>query len=462
MPTRPRLLIVDDDRTIRESLASAFDEAGYDVCTVDGVVSARGQLDAEAFEGVLLDIRLKDGDGLDLLGEVRRRYPAVPVIMATAYGDSDRTIRAMSLGAFDYVTKPFDLDALLATVARAVTTPPVARVAEPSAADTPLVGSSPAMLEVWKAVGRAATSSAPVLITGESGVGKELVARAIHDNGPRRAQPFVAVNVSALPLTLVESELFGHEKGAFTGAFARQLGRFEVAGEGTLFLDEVGDLDVALQTKLLRVLEDGSFERVGASERQVSRARILAATSRPVTPRTPGATLREDLYYRLGVVRIDVPPLRDRAQDVPLLVDMFLRRRPGPRRAVSEAAMALLVDYDWPGNVRQLLHMLESAAVMSTSEVLDVDNFQGLCAPVPAIAQGAGSFMEGDAVLDDGDLDVRRHVERLERSLIQRALALSKGNRAQAARRLGMRRATLYARMKYFGILWAPNGGESE
>jgi two-component system, NtrC family, response regulator AtoC len=438
MTSPPVILIVDDERTIREALTMALEEAGFRATPVDGVRAARARLEEGSVDAVLLDIRLRDGDGIALLEELRREMPHLPVIMATAYGDSDRTIAAMKLGAFEYVTKPFDLDALIATVRRAVKAPPAARVPEPPSEAT-FVGSSPKMLDVWKAIGRAAASHVPVLVTGESGVGKELVARAVHDHSERRAGPFVAVNVAALPGALVESELFGHEKGAFTGAAGRRSGRFELASNGTLFLDEIGDLDLALQTKLLRVLEDGGYERVGGSERLVSRARIVAATSRPVTPKTAGAVLREDLFYRLGVVRIDVPPLRERRQDIPLLVEAFLRRSSGPRRAVSEAAMDRLTFHPWPGNVRQLLHVLENACVMSTAEVLDEADFE--LGDEPAGAPPSA-----------GDLDLRRALETVERRLIEQALERAAGNRAEAARLLGIRRALLYARMKQLRI----------
>ncbi|MCA9687487.1 MAG: sigma-54-dependent Fis family transcriptional regulator, partial [Myxococcales bacterium] len=245
----------------------------------------------------------------------------------------------------------------------------------------------------WKAIGRAAASRVPVLITGESGSGKELVARAIHDHGPQggpQGGPFVAVNLAALPSTLIESELFGHERGAFTGASTRRDGRFALADGGTLFLDEIGDLELTLQTKLLRVLDDGFFERLGDATPIASRARVIAATSRPVTPGSPGVTLREDLYYRLGVVRIDVPPLRERRQDIPLLVSAFLRKGGHGMRAVSADAMELLFDHDWPGNVRELKHVLENACIMSSAEVLDVHDFAALERPGSAWARAGG------------------------------------------------------------------------
>jgi DNA-binding NtrC family response regulator len=443
MPDPTHILVIDDDKNLRQGLAATLEESGYEVSTADGVAAGRAALARRKADAVLLDIRLKDGDGLELLAELRRSAPELPVIMATAFGDSDRTINAMKAGAFDYVTKPFDLDVLLAAVARAVQAKVRARV-EARSEGVDFVGSSPAMLAVWKAIGRAAASRAPVLITGESGVGKELVARAIHEHSGGAAGAFVAVNVAALPPSLIESELFGHEKGAFTGAAARREGRFEQASTGTLFLDEIGDLEVSLQAKLLRVLEDGGFERVGGAARLVSGARILAATSRNVGPGTPGATMRDDLYYRLAVVHIEVPPLRARRQDIPLLVDAFLRRKSGPRRAVSEAAMRRLVAHDWPGNVRQLLHTLESACVMSAAEVLDTPDFR--LPPEPSTAA-----LE-EPPIDDAELDMRVALERTERRLIVRALELSGGVRAQAARLLGIRRAQLYVRMKHLGL----------
>ena len=448
------VMIIDDERTVRDGLARAVTSAGHLARPIESLAAARRALaDPAPVDCVLLDVRLKDGDGLAFLEELRRTHPKLPVIMATAFGDSERTIAAMKRGAFDYVTKPFDLDPLLATIARALRGAEATAVApaeEPG--DAPLVGSSARMLEVWKAIGRAASSDAPVLITGESGTGKELVARAIHLNGDRRDAPFVAVNVAALPATLVESELFGHEKGAFTGASARREGRFEAATRGTLFLDEIGDLELSMQTKLLRVLQDGIFERVGSQSPLTSGARVVAATSKPVDPRAPGTTLREDLFYRLGVVRIDVPPLRERRSDVPILVEAFLRRaKPTAgapaRRAVSEGAMRKLVEHGWPGNVRELMHVLERACVMTSAEVIDEADLQ-LPGPAP-----------GDVPTASDDLDLHRAVAALERSLIDRALRKAQGNRAEAARLLGIARPQLYAKIKDLGIEPEPRRG---
>jgi two-component system response regulator AtoC len=433
------ILIVDDDRRILELLASALEDSGYQTRTAESLAAARAAIAHEEPDAVLLDIRLKDGDGLTLLAELRREYTRVPVIMATAYGDSDRTIAAMKAGAFDYVTKPFDVPKLLESLRRAVHVQPRAEMPEPrTAAAGGLIGSSSAMLDVWKAIGRAATSEVAVLVTGESGVGKELIARAIHANSGRSGHPFVAVNIAALPPTLVESELFGHEKGAFTGASNRREGRFELASSGTLFLDEIGDLDLAMQTKLLRVLEDGSFERVGSQTPLRSTARIIAATSKPVIPGSRGVALREDLFYRIGVVCIEVPALRDRRSDIPLLIESFLRSMKGGRRAVTEEGIERLMAHDWPGNVRELRHVLERACVMSSGEVLGAEDL------------GIGATPGSKAPASD--LDLRRNLETTERELIKEALARAQGNRTEAARLLGIHRPLLYARMRALGL----------
>jgi DNA-binding NtrC family response regulator len=406
------------------------------------LAEARDLLEREDHDCVLLDVRLKDGDGLDLLRELRAgKYREIPVIMATAYGDSERTIEAMKAGAFEYVTKPFDLPTLLDAVERAVKQRHLSRKVNDAPAvetsDALLVGASAAMLSVWKVIGRAAGTDASVLVTGETGTGKEVVARAIHQHSSRAKDPFVAVNLAALSPTLLESELMGHEKGAFTGAIARRPGRIELAGTGTLFLDEIGDLDPSLQTKLLRVLQDGTYERVGGTETLKSRARVIAATNKPVRPGDSGTTLREDLYYRLAVVDVELPPLRARRSDIPLLVAHALGKT--RKRAVSEEAMAHLVAYDWPGNVRELFHVIERAAVMCSSEVIDVSDLPAALKGAPPRTAAAFSSYE--------DLPLREALAALEKRMIEKALEKSGGNRAEAARLLGIARPQLYTKM---------------
>jgi DNA-binding NtrC family response regulator len=441
------ILVVEDERGVREGLARALEKAGHVARVAAGVEEARTSLAGEGVDCILLDIRLRDGDGLALLRELRAGgMRDVPVIVATAYGDSERTIAAMRDGAFEYLTKPFDLPHLLATVDRAVKQLELARAvdAHPLAPTThgPLVGTSAAMLEVWKVIGRAAANATPVLVTGETGTGKELVARAIHDYSTRASAPFVGVNLAALPPTLIESELLGHEKGAFTGAQARRAGRMELAGDGSLFLDEIGELDPSLQGKLLRVLQEGEFERVGGSTRVAFRARVIAATNKPVRPGQAGVALREELYYRLAVIEIELPPLRARRSDVPLLVAHALEGTPA--RAVSEDAMAHLLAYSWPGNVRELVHVIKRASVMSAGEVIDVPNLPAAVRSTPELAS--------DAVDPFDAMPLRDAVAALEKRMILSALSKAAGNRAEAARRLGIARPQLYAKMDEHGI----------
>jgi two-component system, NtrC family, response regulator AtoC len=439
------VLIVEDEPGLRQGLSDVVTALGSEALSAGGLAEAREIVAVRAVDCVLLDIRLRDGDGLDYLSELHGTARGVPVIVATAYGDSERTIRAMRDGAFDYLTKPFDFEALRATIERALKQRALARLAPP-APDLPetradLVGTSAAMLAIWKLIGRAAASTAPVLITGETGTGKELVARAIHAYAPRARQPFIASNLAALPPTLIESELFGHERGAFTGATARRSGRFEAAAGGTLFLDEIGDLDPALQTKLLRVVQEGTYERVGGNDPIATDARLIAATSRAVRPGAPGAALREDLYYRLAVIEIELPPLRARRSDIPLLVAHALRGTPA--RAVSEEAMQRLLGSPWPGNVRELFHVLERAAVLCASEVIDVGDLpEAVRAAAPVgIAPGGGE-----------DISLHAAVASLEKQLILRALERAKGNRSAAARLLGIGRPLLYAKMDEHGL----------
>jgi DNA-binding NtrC family response regulator len=453
------VLIVDDDPGVRDGLARAVAAKGHRALPVSSAAEARRVLLAEPIDCVLLDIRLKDADGLELLREIKEgAQRETPVIMATAYGDSERTILAMKEGAFEYVTKPFDLPSLLGAVERAVKKRALRRTVPDAPGEVPaseaanrLVGASAAMLAVWKVIGRAAASDAPVLLVGETGTGKELVARAIHDHSARAQKPFVAVNLAALAPTLLESELMGHERGAFTGAAARKAGRIELAGAGTLFLDEIGDLDPTLQTKLLRVLQDGRYERVGGTETLTSRARIVAATNKPVRPGQPGATLREDLYYRLAVIEVELPPLRVRRSDISLLAAHALARTRA--RAVSEDAMARLVAYSWPGNVRELLHVIERAAVMCSAEIIDVGDLPAAIAGCTSRADGAPSPFDG--------LPLRDAVAALEKQMIARALERSGGNRAEAARLLGIARPQLYTKLQDHGLV-DPKPGRGE
>ena len=450
---RPWVLVVEDEENIRDGLVRAIRKAGLDATAAPDLASARDALARQDYDCVLLDVRLPDGDGLDLLAEMKNgRAPAVPVVVATSFDDSERTIRAMSLGAYDYVTKPFDLTALRATILEAVRSRALARRVEPQSdeieGDARMVGRSSAMHALWKAIGRAAATDASVLVTGETGTGKELVARAIHRHSRRAQGPFVAVNLAGLPTSLLESELFGHERGAFTGAAQRRIGRVEIAAGGTLFLDEIGDLDPALQSKLLRLLQEHTFERVGGNEPIASDARFVAATLAPVRPDLPDARLRPDLYYRLAVLEIEVPPLRARRDDVPHLVRRGVER--ARARGISDEALELLRARDWPGNVRELLNVVERAAVLAAGEVIDVRHFPHATPDAVGLARTLVQTL--------GDLTLREAVALVERTMVTVALERVNGNRSRAARLLGIGRPLLYAKMREHGIMISHEG----
>jgi len=449
----PTILVVDDDRTIRDGLVRTIAGAGgLTARAAEGVVEARAALRRGGIDGVLLDVRLKDGDGIDLLAELRVAYPGLPVVMATAYGDSERTIHAMKLGAFDYVTKPFDLDQLLDCLRRAVKAPPVAAApaggTNPGDAEGPaLVGSSARMLAVWKAIGRASTSMVSVLITGESGTGKELVARAIHFASQRRYHPLVAIHCGALTETLLESELFGHEKGAFTGAQYRKKGKFEVAEGGTVFLDEIGDISLRTQTDMLRVLQEHEIVRVGGNTSIKVDFRCVAATNKPLEQAIEEGRFRPDLYYRLNVFRIEIPPLRERRDDIPMLVDHFVRKfsKEMNKRMlrVSPRAMDLLQSYHWPGNIRELENAVERAMVVGQEPELRDRDFT--IQPHATTAQ---------------PLPDARSLEDIEKTHILRVLDECGGNQTRAAEVLDIDRVTLHHKLKKYGwskqLLGAP------
>jgi DNA-binding NtrC family response regulator len=436
------VLVVDDEEGVREGLFRALRKLGLRPDTTADLASARASLAASDYDCVLLDVRLPDGEGLELLADMRAgRVRAVPVVVATSFDESDYTIRAMRLGAHDYLTKPFDLPHLRAVVLDAVRS----RALERSVQQVPaggsangLVGKTPAMRDVWKAIGRAAATDAPVLITGETGTGKEVVAREIHRHSSRGDRPFVAVNLAGLAPALLESELFGHERGAFTGAVESRIGRVEAAEGGTLFLDEIGDLDTALQTKLLRLLQDRAFERVGGNRRREANVRFMAATHRPVRPGAADARLRPDLYYRLAVLEIDVPPLRERRDDIPLLVRHGLELCGA--RGISDEALATLAQGEWPGNVRELLHVVQRATALAAGEVIDTRHLPQPTPRAVALARALALTLEG--------LALREAVALVERTMVTLALERTGGNRSRAANLLGIGRPLLYAKIR--------------
>ena len=467
-----RILVVDDEEGVRWALSKALERAGHRVVlAADGPGGERAAADP-AVELVLLDIRLPGKDGLAILREIRSRRPDLPVIMMTAYGTLQVAVEAMKQGAYDYIGKPFDMDEVLLVVEKALRvralTEEVARLRQ--AVESPfdlsgIVGGSPAMQQIFKAVGKVAGTDLTVLLRGESGTGKELIARAIHENSRRKGRPFVPVNCAAIPRDLLESELFGHEKGAFTGAVAARRGRFEQAEGGTVFLDEIGDMDLSLQAKLLRVLQERRIERLGGEGSVPVDVRIVAATNQEMETAMSRRAFREDLFYRLNVVSIHLPPLRDRREDLPALVAHFLAAFAAEQRAaakvVSPEAMVLLGAYGWPGNVRELENVVKRAAALTTTPLILPDHLpEALHRGAPA-AEGGGAerfpveWLKRELQRLDGAQDgtLREYfVGSLERSLFELVLRRTGGNQVKAAELLGLNRNTLRKRIRELGL----------
>jgi two-component system response regulator AtoC len=450
------ILVADDDTTIRTNLRLLLESEGYRVLEAADGLQASNEFSNPAVALVLLDLRMPGCSGMELLREYQDHLEETPVIVITALGGSTAAIEAMKLGAYDYITKPFDLDEVLFTVRRALTqktlVAQVQALAQASSKDTgdqgeeELVGRTPAMLQVFKTIGRIAANQESVLILGESGTGKELVANAIHANSGRAAKPFVKVNCAALSPTLLESEMFGHEKGAFTGAVARRVGRFEQAQGGTIFLDEIGDLDIDLQAKLLRVLQTGQFERVGGNETVQTDVRVISATNRNLPALVAEQRFREDLYYRLNVVAIELPPLRERRDDIPLLAEHIVRRLSRkyrwPQLALSPEAQQQLMSYSWPGNVRELQNVLARAAVLARGR--------------PILPEDLGRVGVHDARTSEtpaaSPLSLKEILAETERRVITQALEAAKWNRTQAARLLGISRRQLFDKIQQYGL----------
>ncbi|MFL5369372.1 MAG: sigma-54-dependent transcriptional regulator [Myxococcales bacterium] len=449
-----RILIVDDDRSIRELLSMHLEERGYAVSVASTGAEGFQLVEETSPSAIILDMRLPDMSGLDLIPELRKRAGETPVLMITAHHDMSTTILAMKAGAFDYIHKPIDIEAFDVALDRALEVSRLSKGADVVSVESQrpfrmddLVGTSPAMQQLFKDVGRVAASRATVLIQGESGTGKELIARVIHSYSAA-ARPFIAINCSAIVDTLLESELFGHEKGAFTGAVATKVGKFELADDGSLFLDEIGELSQNLQAKLLRVLQEREFERVGGVKRIPVRARILAATNRDLAAEVSGGRFREDLYQRLKVVTLSIPPLRERRDDVPLLVEHLLvkinQRLHKNLRRVPRETLEKLMAREWPGNVRELENLLTRAAVLSQGDLLLeeylVANGQGPVKPAKMVSATAAP--ERVPTLDE-----------LEKTHIERVFSMTKGHKGRACQILGISRPTLERKLRKYGLI---------
>jgi two-component system nitrogen regulation response regulator GlnG len=485
--------IIDDDQSIRWVLEKALDKASVPARSFSGAAEALEALALDTPSVLVTDVRMPGQDGLSLLHRIKQTHPDLPVIVMTAFTDLNSTVEAFQKGAFDYLPKPFDMNAAVALIQRAI------RTQTTSDQPAPLVtggqervmmhSSSPAMQEVFRAIGRLATSSVTVLITGESGTGKELIARALHEHSTRAKGPFVAVNAAAIPKDLLEAELFGHERGAFTGATQQRRGRFEEASHGTLFLDEIGDMPFELQTRLLRVLAEGSFYRVGGSQPIRADVRIVAATHQPLEQRVAEGKFREDLFHRLNVIRLRLPPLRERKEDIPALVDLFMQRSAADlgvqARRLSPDALQLLCEFDYPGNIRQLENFCQWLTVMSSGQIIEAKDLPPEVLDRPASARAlaiseaaahhrtvvyaeaartSSDAHPGSAwqallasqvrhALDHNEPALMPNLAReFERILIETALDHCRGRRVEAAQRLGIGRNTLTRKCAELGL----------
>jgi len=458
-----RALLVEDDSAIATVIRAALEDEGFEIDSTDTVAGRDAALAANDYGVMLTDVMLLDGDGIETLGEVRDAYPDMPVIILSAQNTLDTAVRATDRGAFEYFPKPFDLDELVRATRQAVESRKTGLSGEEDPGQgLPLIGRSQAMQDVYRLITRVLHNDLTVLVLGESGTGKELVAEAIHNLGSRKNGPFVPVNTAAIPRELIESELFGHEKGAFTGATARSIGKFEQAHGGTLFLDEIGDMPAEAQTRLLRALQSGRIRRVGGSEEIAVDVRIIAATNRDLLPLIAAGEFREDLYYRLNVVPIKLPPLREREGDVPALALHFLTRAASeglPKRSLSEEAAQLLSQQPWRGNVRELQNLIYRAALLSRDDVIDADCIRSLLDTAPDAPPGPASGDIAEAVTHW--LEQRQFAEgalyhdalaELERPVFRHALARTAGNQLKAANLLGINRNTLRKRLSELDI----------
>lgn len=453
------ILVVDDERSMREFLEILLAKEGHEIQVEADAAAAIARAQATPYDLVISDLRLGRGSGIDVLRAVKQASPATEVVMVTAFATTENAVQAMKLGAYDYVLKPFKVDELKLVIAKALEHR--ALLAENrvlrhqvgvGAAPEEIIGASPAIEEVRGLVAKVSGARTTVLVTGESGTGKEVVARTIHAQGDRRGEPFVAINCGAIPEGLIESELFGHEKGSFTGATGAKSGLFEVAGSGTLFLDEVGELPPQVQVKLLRVLQERKIRRVGGSQDMPVAARILAATNRDLAEEVRAGRFREDLFYRLNVIQIRMPPLRERREDVPAFLDHFLGRfaaelgRPTPR--LSAEARQLLQAYDYPGNLRELANVVERAVTLADGDEIGAD-------VLPASVRGARAApgsAAGIAELPADGIDLQAHLDGIERRLLEDALLRCGGVKTEAARVLRLTFRSLRYRLAKYGI----------
>ncbi len=474
---KPEILVVDDSTAILTMMKELLEEEGYNVSTATSAEDMLQMLNRQKWDLVLLDIKMPGMGGLDALAEAKKRDTKLPIIIMTAYGTTQTAIEAMKRGAYDYVTKPFKNEELKVLIKKALETSRLMKESvsyqvkkrEPTEGIC-IIGNSPKMQEIYKTIGKVAESSATVLIRGESGTGKELVARAIYQNSLRKDKPFLAVNCAAIPESLLESELFGHEKGAFTGAINKRIGKFQQCDGGTIFLDEIGDMSLSTQTKILRVLQEHTFEPVGSEKTVKVDVRVIASTNKDLGKAIEKGLFREDLYYRLKVITIYMPPLRHKLEDISLLVDYFIRKFnkefSKSIKKVSPEVIAQLKKYKWPGNVRELENAIQTAIVMGKEDVLLLEDFPMFAPKTPGLKQEApkqasdyekmfqdilGPILRESIAAGDSNL-YKSVLGNLEKALIEMVLREVAGSQTKAVKILGISRNTLRTRMKKYKL----------
>jgi DNA-binding NtrC family response regulator len=457
------ILLVDDNQSTLDALEQIVIEKGYNCITTGTAEEALHQFLSSPADMVITDMKLPGISGLDLLKKIKEIDDTIPVIVVTAFGSVEKAVEAVKLGAFDFITKPFTVESIEIKIDKALRAKKLAQENKELALEneylrsefasdfSEIIGTSKGVMGVFNQIEKVADANSPVLILGESGTGKELVARAIHYNSHRRDKPFVRVNCAALAQTLLESELFGHEKGAFSGAIRRKPGRFEIAQEGTIFLDEIGDVPPEVQVKLLRVLQEKEFERVGGTETLKMKARLITATNKNLTELVRENKFREDLYYRLNVVPIYLPPLRERKEDIPLLVSHFIKKYSAEAKkqitGISDSALQMLVKYDFPGNVRELENIIERAIVMSGGNILTLKDFP------ESIVDGIVHDSKIKAQVGNEEVGLSYLVNDFEEKLIKKILKKNGGNISKTAKELKINRTTLRYKMEKYGLI---------